>query len=82
MHTSQIHGLIQFLVSSTGFEHHQVDRLYMQLFVVCFSCIYVSSLAKLAYMHNYIPWTTACTKSLPAGEHMMFETCRRHQDLN
>jgi len=23
-----------------------------------------------------------CTKGLPDDEHMMFETCRRHQELN
>jgi hypothetical protein len=45
MQTFQIDVLIQFLVSSTRFEHHQEDHLYMQFFMVCFSCIYVSSLA-------------------------------------
>jgi len=24
----------------------------------------------------------ACTNRLPDDEHMMFETCRRHQELN
>jgi len=48
MHTFQINILIQFLVSHYTFRasrvHHQEDYLYMQLFVLCFSCICVSSL--------------------------------------
>jgi len=29
-----------------------------------------------------IPHKTSCTNGLPDDEHMMFETCRRHQELN
>jgi len=29
-----------------------------------------------------IPHKTACTNGLPDEEHMMFETCRRQQELN
>jgi len=52
MHTFQINGLIQFAGVFYMFQiscvHHQEDLLYMQLFMVCFSCIlmYVS-LARL-----------------------------------
>ena len=49
MHTFKIKILIQFLVSTTCFRtscvHHQEDDLYMQFCMVCFSYIYVSSLA-------------------------------------
>jgi len=48
MHAFQINGLIQFLVSSTYFEHHVFSirkTMYIRIFMVCFSCIYVSSLA-------------------------------------
>jgi len=27
-------------------------------------------------------YKTACTNGLPDDEHVMFETCRRHQELN
>ena len=44
-----INVLIQLLVFFTCFEHHgvhhQEEHLYMQFFMVCFSYIYVSSLA-------------------------------------
>jgi len=29
-----------------------------------------------------IPYKTACTNGLPDDEHMMFETCRKCQELN
>jgi len=29
-----------------------------------------------------IPYKTACTNVLPDDEHMMFETCRRHEEMN
>jgi hypothetical protein len=29
-----------------------------------------------------ISYKTVCIDGLPDGEHMIFETCRRHQDLN
>jgi len=48
MHTFQINVLIQFLASSKCFEHHVFIRktiLYMQFCMVCFSYIYVNSLA-------------------------------------
>jgi len=56
-------------------------------FLWYFSCIYVSSLAGglLDYLQKYmknIPQKAACTGGLPDDEHMMFETCRGHQELN
>jgi hypothetical protein len=48
MHTFQINVLIQFLVSSTFFEHHcsSSGRPFVHaVFMVCFPCIYVGSLA-------------------------------------
>jgi len=54
--------------------------------MVCFSCIcdYVSSTAGglLTQMHEKHTIKTACTKCLPDDEHKMFETRRRHQELN
>jgi hypothetical protein len=29
-----------------------------------------------------IPYKTACTNGLPDDEHIMFKTCRRHEELN
>lgn len=46
--TFQINVLIQCFSSSTYCEHHyQKDyiALYMQLYLICFSCMYASSLA-------------------------------------
>jgi hypothetical protein len=41
--------LIEFFIYSAGIKktcvHHQKQHLYMQFFMVCFSCVYVSSLA-------------------------------------
>ena len=49
MHTFQINVLIQSLVSSTCFKHHvfiiRKNLLYMQFYMLWFSCVYVSSLA-------------------------------------
>jgi len=28
-----------------------------------------------------VPYYTACTNGLPDDEHMMFETCRRYQEV-
>jgi len=50
MHTFWINVLIQFFMSSVCFEHHvfiiRKTILYMQFFMVCFLCLYVSSLAR------------------------------------
>jgi len=48
MHIFQINVLIEFLMSSTYFEHHVFiirKTICICNFMVCFSCIYVSSLA-------------------------------------
>jgi len=42
----------------TSCVHHQEDLLYMQLFMVSFSCIYVSSLARLTYTSVHEKRTT------------------------
>ena len=90
MHTFKINVLIQFLASSTYFRtpcvHHQEEHLYMQFCMVCFSYIYVSSLAggRISSTSLYlldclqkcmknIPYKTACTNVLPDDEHMVFE---------
>jgi hypothetical protein len=48
MHTFWINVLIQFFMSSACFEHNvfiiRNTILYMQFFMVCFLCLYVSSL--------------------------------------
>ena len=58
----------------------------MQLFVVCFSCIFVSSLTihLLDCLHKCRKNTikTAYTGGLRGDKHMMLETCIRHQELN
>ena len=33
-------------------------------------------------MHEKHTIKTACTNGLPDDKHMMFETCRRHEELN
>jgi len=33
-------------------------------------------------MHEKHTIKTACTNGLPDDEHMIVETCRRHQELN
>jgi len=33
-------------------------------------------------MHKNIPYKTARINGLPDDKHTMFETCRRHQELN
>jgi hypothetical protein len=51
--------------------------------MVGFSYIYSCSIAVCLYkcMKN-IPYKTANTNGLPDEEDMMFETCRKHQELN
>jgi hypothetical protein len=78
MHTFEINVLIQFLVSSTCFEHH--------VFII-------SSLAGGRMQRIHLPdsihefmknitYKSACTNGFPADEHMMFETCKIRQALN
>jgi len=66
----KINALIQLFLSSTRFEHLMFiirkSIFYMQLYVLCFSCIYASSLAGLRMF----------------DEHKMFETCRRQEEFN
>jgi len=73
--------------------HQQEDHLYMHFCMVRFSCIYVSSLAGWRMCLIILqPASTNARKtyhtklhvqySLPDDEHMMFETCRRHEELN
>ena len=59
----------------TSCVHQQVDHLYMQFFVVCFSCVCVSSLTG-GRMFSSICYAikTACTNGLPDDKHMMFKT--------
>jgi len=99
MHSFKINVLIQFIVSSIRFEHHVfVIRKAIctcGFVMVCFSCIYASSLAGvrmcsviltpaglLIQMHKNIAYKSACTRGLLDNEHMMFETCRRKEELN
>ena len=99
MHTFQIKVLIQFFLSSTCFEHNAfVIRKIIctrSFIIVCFSCIYVSSLEGgrmcliilktarlLTQMHKNTPYKTACTNSLSDDERIMFETCRGQEELN
>jgi hypothetical protein len=78
---------INIYMFRTSCVHRQVDHLYMQFCMVCFSCVYVSSLAGgrmcfvffnlLDCFHKHmknVPYKTACTNGLPDDEHMMFET--------
>jgi hypothetical protein len=68
----------------TSHVYHQEDHLYMPFVAVCFSWLYVSSLAggrtcSILYRAHAC---AAGTNGLPDDEHIMFETCRRHQELN
>jgi len=48
------------------------------LLVGAMYCILVHS---FCFLEN-IPHNTACTNGLPDDEHMIFESCRRRQELN
>ena len=92
MQTFQINVLIQFLVSSTRLEHH----LFIIRRIICtcsFLWYFFMHLFKqssrwtvrlLTQMHEKHNIKTTCTRisDLPDDEHMMFETYRRHQELN
>jgi len=83
-------------MSSACFEHYvfiiRKTICTWSFFMLCFSCIYVSSLAgrRARYIHlldclhkrmkNTIK--TACTNGLPDDEHMILETRRIHEELN
>jgi len=58
----------------TSSFHHQKDHLYMQFYGVFMHLCKQSS--------RWKDVLDTCTKGLPDVEHMMFETCRRHQELN
>ena len=67
MHTFQINILIQFLASSTRFEHH--------LFIIRKTICTCSFVWYLIYCHcNYsmknIPYKTGCTNGLPDDKHV------------
>jgi len=90
MHTFQINVLIKFLVSSTCFEHH-VFIIRKTICTCIFYGMFFIHLCKqssrwedvLSIAHKCmknIP--SACTNGLPDVEHVMFETCRRHQEFN
>jgi hypothetical protein len=36
----------------------------------------------LTQAHEKVPQKTACTNGLPDDEHMMFDTRRRHEEVN
>jgi hypothetical protein len=70
----------------------------MRFCMVCFACIYVSSLAGgimfsntehllqparlLTQMHEILPFKNVCTNCVRHGEHMWIETCKRLKRLN
>ena len=66
--------------------HHQEDHLYKQFCTVCFPYINISSLAGgwmcLRKCTKNMTYKTACTNCLPDDEQMMFEICRRRQEVN
>ena len=91
MNTLKMKVLIQSFASSTC-VHHQEEHLYMQFGMVCFSYIYVSSLAggricptiytahiniwKIYHAKLHVQMVFLITNTL------LFETCRRRQELN
>jgi len=57
MHTFWINVLIQFVLSSTCFEYlvfiaRKTVLLYMHFYMLCFTCIYASSLAQMHERHT------------------------------
>ena len=82
MHNFQIKGLITFLVPSTCFEH----RVFIIRKIICTYSffLWMFLMLKMQQKMSACKHTlkTACTNDLPDDEHMMFETCRRHQELN
>jgi hypothetical protein len=83
-------NVVTQFVSSTCFESHVFiirKNIYTCIFMVCFSCVYVSSLtvegsSTSFHLVDCLPKhikKTACTNGLPDDEHMTFETCRRHE---
>jgi hypothetical protein len=73
----------------TSCIHQQEDHLYMQFCMICYSCIYVSSLAGGCAQYSIrstsfplLDCLLACTNGLPNDEQMIFETCRTCQELH
>jgi len=65
-----------------------VHHLNTQVFMKRFSCIYVEQSSRWGdvldakVMHEKHTIQTACTEGLRDDEHMIFETCRRHKELD
>jgi hypothetical protein len=57
--------------------HHQEDHLYMQFLWYVFNAEHTIRISARKHIKK-----TVCTNGLPDDEHMMFETCRRQQELN
>jgi len=72
MHTFKINALIQYFTYYICFETPGFiirKKVCKAVFMVClYKC-----------MKN-MPYKTACTNGLPDDGHMMFETCRRHEE--
>ena len=79
MHTYQIKFLILFVVSSTCFAHH-VFVIRNTILHAVFYGIFFMRLCKQSSRWKDVLDTQY--RAHPDDEHMMFETCRRHQVLN
>ena len=69
--------LIQVFVSSTCFEHH-VFIIRKTICTCSFYGMFFKCLCKQASRWKDV----LVTNGLPDDEHMMFETCVRHEELN
>ena len=79
MHIFQNKVLIQFLESCTCFEHY----VFIIRKTICtYSIVRYVSHKEMKITLYKISYKIACTNGLPEDEHMMFELCRRRQELN
>jgi len=85
IHTFQINGLIQFLASSTCFEHH----VFIIRKTICkcrFCMLFFMHLCKQSRKLQDVLGTEHTKVRVQLvfsdDEHMMFKTCRSGQELN
>jgi len=58
-----------------SYVHGEEDHLYRQVFYGMF-------FVRLCKQSSRWGEKTACTNGLPNDEQMLFETCRKHEELN
>jgi len=59
--------------------HNNMDTLYINVLIQFFVSLHVSN---ITCSSSGRPFVHARTNGFPDDEHMMFETCRTHQELN